>query len=644
VPRRGKRNEHLVDDLKKGLTEHVRGTSGAAFLTELASSQHKQARDRKPGYAKVVRKPGYKCIDRTFTGGRNSWIKLNETGGDVSAHSKNNQLRKKKVRGSGGCLTYRVHCDDCNSDLRAEEAARHCNGKKHHQNKVARLQADANRRQGRQSSITAAYSRAGVAVGKTDQELDEMAYRFSVVATMLKAGVSINAIDELRKPIDAGSQYTLTAGTNLRRSIVPVIRDWELANIKKLLEGNDFAWFHDGATRGVSVLAMNFRVILEDEVTKKLKYVQVLGRLKFLSKSSNGLRLAGDQAAALGRLGLDPGRAVHSCSDACATNMAAVDNLMLMYPDVFYGLCFAHLAANAGSKIKGTEIDTFFTDFTSVMNYSHAMQAEWRRLTGLPWIGYGGVRWFNKTDVLKNGVPTLGRKGTMQKVLLAMDPTSAPGRRLRNQGDYTTPARTETMHVEWTASTVAADILHKICLFSEDQLNVCFHVNTIIEQINGEFASILDTSNPGDLITVAVTALFNGGHLVTHGLQHWLDHALAVVKPAIDYWFSKLNGAVGPNTRQKQLYGVAHHRFIPHVCAAQSKSVLTLQQEYEKLRGLKFPGAMVDGLAQERSTGRDQRMRWCRQDHRRCKLLEPASRAAPLARCCDPADRVDVAE
>ena len=56
------------------------------------------------------------------------------------------------------------------------------------------------------------------------------------------------------------------------------------------------------------------------------------------------------------------------------------------------------------------------------MNHSHAMQAEWRRLTGLPWLGYGGVRWFNMADVLKNGVPTLGREGNMQKVFLAMDP------------------------------------------------------------------------------------------------------------------------------------------------------------------------------------------------------------------------------
>ena len=456
------------------------------------------------------------------------------------------------------------------------------------------------RRQGRQSSIAAACSRAGATAGKTDHELDEQAYRFGVLAAMLKAGVAVDACDELRKPIDAGSRFTLTDSSHMKRNIVPVIRDWELANIKKLLADNDFAWFHDGATRGVSVLAMIFRVIMWDEASKKLKYVQVLGRLKFLAKSSNGLRLAGDQAAALGRLNLDPSHAVYSCSDACATNTAAVDNLELMYPGVFYGLCVAHLAANAGSKIKGKEIDTFFTDFISVMNYSHAMQAEWCRLTGLPWVGYGGVRWFNMADVLKNGVLTLGREGTMQKVLIAMDPpggTSAPGRRLRNQGDYTAPARTETLHLEWTASIIVADILHKICLFSEgDQLNIPFHMNAIIEQINGEFAAILDTSNPVDLITVAATALFNGGHLVTHGLQHWLDHALAVVKPAIDYWFSKLNGAVGPYTRQKQLYGVAH-RFIPHVCASQS--VLTLQQEYEKLRGLKFPGAMVDGLKNE---------------------------------------------
>ena len=136
------------------------------------------------------------------------------------------------------------------------------------------------RRQGRQSSIAAACSRAGATAGKTDHELDEMAYRFPVVAAMLKAGVPINAADEPRKPIDAGSRCTLTNSSHLKRTIVPVTKDWELSNIKKLLEGNDFAWSHDGATRGVWVLAMNFRVILEDEDSKKLGCVHVLGRLK----------------------------------------------------------------------------------------------------------------------------------------------------------------------------------------------------------------------------------------------------------------------------------------------------------------------------------------------------------------------------
>ena len=80
---------------------------------------------------------------------------------------------------------------------------------------------------------------------------------------------------------------------------------------------------------------MVFRVVVRDPETGKLKYIQLLGRLK----ASNGLTLAGDQAAAVGRLGLDMNPAVCACSDACPTNTAAADNLALMYPNIFYRLC-----------------------------------------------------------------------------------------------------------------------------------------------------------------------------------------------------------------------------------------------------------------------------------------------------------------
>ena len=589
-------NKYLVDDLKAGLVDHIKSSSGSAFLTELASGNHPRSRERKAGYQRKEKPPGHEKQKRAYTGATSTWQRLNERCDDVSLKGKNNALRR--LEGTGGNL--KLYCDDCHAQVSGETARRHCDGAKHLDKKLARLRGASKVLEGRQSSIVAALHRAG-ANPKTEFLRGQETYRFSLVAGLMQAGVPLNAMDKLRKPIEAGSQYTLGDASNAKKHLVPIIRDWEVSNVKRLLDGSPFSWFHDGATRGVECLSMVFRVVKRDEVTAKLKYVQVLGRLKMLPKSHNGLTLAGDQAAAAGRLGLDMSQAVYACSDACATNIAAVDNLALMYPNIFYGLCMSHLGANAGSKIGGSEIDKFFTDFISIVNHSGAKQKTWSQITGLPHVGYGGVRWFNRYDVLKSACPTLGRESSMQRVIASFDDgTSQPGRRLHQQGDYSTPQKTEQLHVEWVTEVVIGGVLKPLTYFAEgDQLNIIFKMHIKMVEVDSKFTAILDPSDPGDVLTSEITALHNAGHLQTFNLQHWLDHAHNIAKPAIEYWNVKSRGGLamaGPYAKQRQLYRIAH-RFNPHICGAES--TLPLQQLYEQLRGLKFPDAMVSGLKSE---------------------------------------------
>ena len=244
ISKNGVYGKHLVVDLQYGLTEYIKAASGSSFLLEIQSKQHSQGRERKAGYQKKERPLDWVKQERTYTGGHNAYTSLNEPSDNVKADSKNNALRM--LKGS----KKKLFCDDCTREISGETAARHCTSGNHRRRKAARLLAEAKRRNGRQSSITAAFSRAGATVGKSDHQLDEMAYRFSIVAAFLKAGVPLNALNQILKPIDAGS-YSLAAATHLKKDLVPIIREWELANIKRMLADADFAYFHDGATRNV---------------------------------------------------------------------------------------------------------------------------------------------------------------------------------------------------------------------------------------------------------------------------------------------------------------------------------------------------------------------------------------------------------
>ena len=167
-------------------------------------------------------------------------------------------------------------------------------------------------------------------------------------------------------------------------------------NVKRLLKGNDFAWFHDGATRGVSCFAMVFRVIVRNKDTSYLEAVQVLGKLRFIPKSEDGLELAGNQLNTLNELGLPQENALYANCDACSTNIAAIGYLEEQFKHTVFALCFSHLGANTGSKITCSEVDKFFLDFIAIMNHSLPKQSEWSKITHRPFVAYGGVRWFNR--------------------------------------------------------------------------------------------------------------------------------------------------------------------------------------------------------------------------------------------------------
>ena len=531
-----------------------------------------------------LRDPSVGKKPRTFTGNSSSWRCLTEESLNLDSATENNRLR------SVGPTT--LHCDDCNKNVSMETAKVHCAGKKHRMRKCARQGREQTKREGKQSSIRKTLKTDG----KSEFEVAQDGYRFAIVASCLKAGVPVSAIDIVRPAIEKGSRFTLTSSPNLRREFVPAIHKWEMGNVADVVGGRPFAWFHDAATRMKECLAIVVRVLERSEVTGKLAYKQVLVRLKMLPKSSTADTLAGDQAAGLAAVGLRMEDAVYA--NGCSTNVAAIEVMEHMFTDTFFALCMAHLGANTGSKLAGTEIDKFFKDFVGIMNHSTAMKADWKRITGQPWVGYGGVRWFNRHDVLVNVLCTFGREGTMQimlTVLGAAGTASAPGRNLRTQGDYSTATRTEQLHVELVTSIAMGEILKEITYFAEaDQLNTSFGMHTKVLKVDRAFSAVRDATIATDLITTKITALHAAGHLQTHDLQHWIDHAMLTAEPAMAHWTTKSNTA--RHGQQRKSYKVANC-FRPDVCG--TRTVQDLKAHYKELRGLKFPDALVDGLVGE---------------------------------------------
>ena len=137
------------------------------------------------------------------------------------------------------------------------------------------------------------------------------------------------------------------------------------------------------------------------------------------------------------------------------------------------------------------------------------------RITGQKRGGYGGVQWFNRCDVLENVLPTLGREGTMQVALVALNASSsAVTKRLLIQSNYSNPSRTEQLHLEVAVSVAVGQIMYEMTYFAEaDQLNTVFGIWRKIQKVDSAFAAILADGTP-DVVTDAVTALYAAGHLV----------------------------------------------------------------------------------------------------------------------------------
>ena len=215
-------------------------------------------------------------------------------------------------------------------------------------------------------------------------------------------------------------------------------------------------------------------------------------------------------------------------------------------------------------------------------------------MTGRPWVGHGGVRWFNRVDVLEIVLPDLGREGKMQQMLTVMTASgSTVVKRLLLQCNYSNASCTGQLHLEVAVSVAVGKMLRKLTCFAEaDQLNCIFGMWTLLTEVNAAFAAMVTDGVP-DVVTDTVTALHTAGHL-QHALATWITHGIGMVRPVVQCWND--NSVAGKHGDQRTLHEVAHH-VIPNITAA--RTTVQLQAQHNRLRNLKFPGPMVDRLTAE---------------------------------------------
>jgi hypothetical protein len=254
----------------------------------------------------------------------------------------------------------------------------------------------------------------------------------------------------------------------------------------------------------------------------------------------------------------------------------------------------------AGDKLKCLELDKFFKDFIALCNHSKGLQKDWRDITGLPWQGYGGVRWFNRQDVLIVVLESMGTKGRMQDFLVHIaESDNILGKRLKQQGDYSQSHKTETLHMQMAVSVEISKMLRHVTYFLEaDQLNVIFGANPLLNKCKHDFQRVLDPAVVNDPVTTTITQLIADGHLTLsqqHDKSYWLGEANTIVKPAAEYWDKKSTG-FGDYAVQFNLYKLAH-AFKPSICATFSEE--TICAEYDKLLHHGFDEDLVEGLKTE---------------------------------------------
>ena len=220
-------------------------------------------------------------------------------------------------------------------------------------------------------------------------------FRVKVVSTLLRAGISLNKIDDLRELLEEGS-YSLSSSSNMRQ-LVPFILSEEIEKVKQEISGKSVSIIFDGTTHVTEAFVLILRFIGDNWELK-----QRVVSFRLLSKSLTGEEVARLIVESIStKLGIASQLVVAAMHDRASVNLVALRTIKVLYNKLFDVGCFSHTLDRVGENMKTPVLDEFIKHWISLFSHSPKTRLAWASMTGLSSPSYSSTRWWSKYEVIK---------------------------------------------------------------------------------------------------------------------------------------------------------------------------------------------------------------------------------------------------
>ena len=295
----------------------------------------------------------------------------------------------------------KLFCRACREELSLKKSvvSHHTTSAKH-KAAVAKVKA----REKNDSSIVDAlqkYEDSNHPKGETLPDATKV-FRVKVVSTLLRAGISLNKIDDLRELLEERG-YRLSSSSNMRQ-LVPFILSEEINKVKQEISGRSVSIIFDGTTHVAEAFVLILRFIGDNWELK-----QRVVSFRLLSKSLTGEEVARLIVESIStELGITSQLVVAAIHDRASINLVALRTIKVLYNRLFGVGCFSHTLDGVGKNMNTPVLDEFIKHWISLFSHSPKIRMAWASMTGLSSPSYSSTRWWSKFEVIKQVHDTFG--------------------------------------------------------------------------------------------------------------------------------------------------------------------------------------------------------------------------------------------
>ena len=220
-------------------------------------------------------------------------------------------------------------------------------------------------------------------------------FRVKVVSTLLRAGIALNKVDDLRELLEEGG-YCLSNSTNMRQ-LVPFILSEEVKKVKQEISGRSVSFIFDGTTHVAEAFVLILRFIGDNWELK-----QRVVSFRLLSKSLTGEEVARLIVESIStEMGISSQLVIAAMHDRASINLVALRTTKVLYNRVLDIGCFSHTLDRVGENMKTPVLDGFIKHWISLFSHSPKTRLAWASMTGLSFTSYSNTRWWSQYEVIK---------------------------------------------------------------------------------------------------------------------------------------------------------------------------------------------------------------------------------------------------